>query len=88
MQDLYKTLIPVSLEHLNDPFPRVTISNCEFLTLFLDEIKPNRVKEFKDQFLGRLSPLLQNENYKIVQHSLNAFSSVVDGIGEEFTQVS
>ncbi|EAL61809.1 importin subunit beta-3 [Dictyostelium discoideum AX4] len=86
MQDLYKTLIPVSLEHLNDPFPRVTISNCEFLTLFLDEIKPNRVKEFKDQFLGRLSPLLQNENYKIVQHSLNAFSSVVDGIGEEFTQ--
>ncbi|KAK5583390.1 hypothetical protein RB653_004983 [Dictyostelium firmibasis] len=86
MQDLYKTLIPVSLQHLNDPFSRVTISNCEFLTLFLDEIKPSKVKEFKAPFLERLSPLLQNADYKIVQHSLNAFSSVVDGIGEEFTQ--
>ncbi|KAN0045124.1 hypothetical protein ACTA71_006652 [Dictyostelium dimigraforme] len=86
MQDLYKTLIPVSLEHLNDQYSRVTIANCEFLTLFLDEIKPSRVKEFKGQFLERLSPLLQNGDYKIVQHSLNAFSSVVDGIGEEFTQ--
>ncbi|EGC37022.1 hypothetical protein DICPUDRAFT_150414 [Dictyostelium purpureum] len=86
VQDAYKVLIPIALEHLNDPFSRVIISDCEFLTLFLDEIKTSRVKEFKDQFLAGLSPLLQSNDYKIVQHSLNAFSSVVDGIGEDFTK--
>ncbi|KAF2074758.1 hypothetical protein CYY_003946 [Polysphondylium violaceum] len=79
-------LIPLALRRLGEEKSRrVVVCICKFLTEFLDDIKSEIAIKFKDQFFGTLEPLVTSQDIIISQDALNTFSSVIDGIGAEFT---
>ena len=84
-EDFYhQDVLPLFLERLQDPIPRVVAHTCASLTNFLERCQPDHVAPFFETFYSKITSIIDQASIFVKENALSTLSTLSVGAPELF----